>query len=222
MRAFRTVSIVVVTVSVLSSMIYAYGLDENKDGVATTQHNMFRNLTINDPSDKKEPCMWCHIPHDRYVGDNPPAWSRDSGDNFAIYGVQDESDYDYEHRPDTIVRVCLTCHDGVNAPNIVISNDSKAQEHTKEATLLGAPVAYNTHQHPVGKDYAPNSVNGRKASLKPQSSSLVGWTGANSVGELVPEGVIRCTSCHDPHTTTALFLRIENRRSQLCLGCHGK
>ncbi|GEM_PF-922879 len=222
----RTVTKLIVVL--MSSCIYAlsaygYGIEGGSEkGVLTTKHNMFKGLMIEDKQNNMEPCLWCHIPHDKYVGKTAPKWNQDSGQNFTIYGAQDESDYDYANRPDTILRVCLTCHDGINAPNIVLSNNEESQKHTKEANLLGQPVTYDSHQHPVGRDYAPHSVNGRKASLKPQSTPLLGWIGADSIGDLVPEGVIRCTSCHDPHSTSGLFLRINNSQSQLCLGCHGK
>ncbi len=33
---------------------------------------------------------------------------------------------------------------------------------------------------------------------------------------------VECASCHDPHSTNNLFLRIENYKSQVCLACHAK
>jgi predicted CXXCH cytochrome family protein len=33
---------------------------------------------------------------------------------------------------------------------------------------------------------------------------------------------VECASCHDPHTTTATFLRISNAGSAVCLACHTK
>lgn len=39
-------------------------------------------------------------------------------------------------------------------------------------------------------------------------------------GPLVP--FVECTSCHDPHTTNALFLRVSSRGARLCLTCHIK
>ena len=33
---------------------------------------------------------------------------------------------------------------------------------------------------------------------------------------------IECSSCHDPHTTNAKFLRVANEGSRLCLTCHMK
>ena len=39
-------------------------------------------------------------------------------------------------------------------------------------------------------------------------------------GENVAVPFIECASCHDPHTETSTFLRVENRGSALCLSCH--
>ena len=39
-------------------------------------------------------------------------------------------------------------------------------------------------------------------------------------GALVP--FIECSSCHDPHSQTPLFLRVSNESSRLCLTCHDK
>ena len=33
---------------------------------------------------------------------------------------------------------------------------------------------------------------------------------------------IECTSCHDPHTTNSLFLRVRHETGRLCLACHAK
>lgn len=33
---------------------------------------------------------------------------------------------------------------------------------------------------------------------------------------------VECTSCHDPHTTNAVFLRVKSRGARLCLTCHTK
>ncbi|MDO8310485.1 MAG: cytochrome c3 family protein [Sideroxyarcus sp.] len=40
------------------------------------------------------------------------------------------------------------------------------------------------------------------------------------MGLLIPH--IECSSCHDPHASTATFLRVSAEGSQLCLTCHDK
>lgn len=39
-------------------------------------------------------------------------------------------------------------------------------------------------------------------------------------GETTSVPFIECASCHDPHSDTETFLRVDNRGSALCLGCH--
>jgi predicted CXXCH cytochrome family protein len=39
-------------------------------------------------------------------------------------------------------------------------------------------------------------------------------------GQTDDEPFVECASCHDPHTDKALFLRISNHHSALCLACH--
>lgn len=39
-------------------------------------------------------------------------------------------------------------------------------------------------------------------------------------GQTDDEPFVECASCHDPHTDRALFLRISNQQSALCLTCH--
>jgi predicted CXXCH cytochrome family protein len=39
-------------------------------------------------------------------------------------------------------------------------------------------------------------------------------------GDNVAVPFIECASCHDPHTETSTFLRVENQGSSLCLSCH--
>ena len=42
--------------------------------------------------------------------------------------------------------------------------------------------------------------------------------GRTEMGETVP--FVECTSCHDPHSSNRLFLRVSNDNSQLCMSCH--
>ncbi|BBG66100.1 cytochrome c family protein [Hydrogenimonas sp.] len=127
--------------------------------------------------------------------------------------------------PDVMVRVCLTCHDGVNAPDIALFSESAPQKfNNNTASLSTDPISKDAfvHSHPVGKEYAPYSPGGNRASLRPESHILKDWIGAKTIQDLVSEGVVGCTSCHDPHTTNAQFLRTRNSDSKLCKGCHNK
>lgn len=43
---------------------------------------------------------------------------------------------------------------------------------------------------------------------------------SEALGSEVPH--IECSSCHDPHSSNQLFLRVSNEGSKLCLTCHDK
>lgn len=47
------------------------------------------------------------------------------------------------------------------------------------------------------------------------------WLYARTTGG-VTSAYVECASCHDPHTNNALFLRIPNNYSSVCLSCHIK
>lgn len=48
-------------------------------------------------------------------------------------------------------------------------------------------------------------------------------TGVTGVAGVVAEvPYIECSSCHDPHVSNKLFLRVNNDESRLCLTCHDK
>jgi predicted CXXCH cytochrome family protein len=58
-----------------------------------------------------------------------------------------------------------------------------------------------------------------------QKSDIMLYTRAASAGytgQTAAEPFVECASCHDPHTTTATFLRIANTGSAVCLACHIK
>ncbi len=43
---------------------------------------------------------------------------------------------------------------------------------------------------------------------------------ARDMGDGVHVPNVECASCHDPHNTSAMFLRMSNAGSRLCLTCH--
>ncbi len=213
---------------ILSSTIaYAFSTNgEDSDGIYKTKHNLMRGIVLPKGQEPNEPCVWCHIPHDPFNEDTkPPKWMMpsDKEDTFDIYGTGAKpSSTSKGPKPDVMTRVCFTCHDGVNAPNISLySEQASGRFNLNEASEITTKGSF-VHSHPVGIDYLPSSKGGTKASLRPESHTLQGWSGAKTIRDLVSEGTIRCTSCHDPHTTNDLFLRTKNTGSTLCKGCHNK
>ena len=148
---------------------------------------------------------------------------------------------------------CLSCHDGISAMNSVINAPGSGLTGTGVPQANGgvfigsdsATVMPNTqvmaiggrmevidwvnqvvtlsdgalqNDHPLSIPYIPG-----RASLKELDAPLFNFFGAEVVGDLVRNGKVHCTSCHDPHGTgNDLYLRNKNIGSALCLGCHDK
>jgi predicted CXXCH cytochrome family protein len=100
------------------------------------------------------------------------------------------------------------------------------------ARQAGTPLLEGTYMDRMNIDYRPVSesvtgdrrlfwVSGTGNSVRRAKSDLPLYS-RGSAG--VPEGVpfVECTSCHDPHTTNDLFLRVKNDQNQLCMTCHVK
>jgi predicted CXXCH cytochrome family protein len=64
---------------------------------------------------------------------------------------------------------------------------------------------------------------GARAGGTRQKTDLMLYTRTSTDGytsQTDAEPFVECASCHDPHTDKALFLRISNAGSALCLACH--
>lgn len=105
-----------------------------------------------------------------------------------------------------------------------------------------------TNDHPIGMKYAggravadqndggyvqftPGTINGASAWwVDTETIGRVGSPVANSTRQKTDmwlyargsDAYVECASCHDPHTDNALFLRIPNTYSSVCLSCHIK
>lgn len=180
-----------------------------------TPHNLARQGAAAAQSEAGELCAFCHAPS-APEGALAPRWQRALEMPFA-FPIYDDTGSGLRGRVGSHSLACLSCHD----------------------TMLGSPG-----EHPVGipfrgpldgkprrgLDYKPASrgtVDGRSAWWV----SALGTTGsrtrkdlplfARSAGEEAdPAPLIECGTCHDPHSTAPLFLRLRGRASDLCLTCH--
>ena len=186
-------------------------LEEGGDyekGIKNTKHNLAEHQgRILNPDVAGEYnlslCMWCHTQNiDTTYVDLTFGWDPNKiVDKFYIYGQTKDGPVLKDVSPSSLV--CLSCHDGINAPNITFGK-----------TAAGTSV----HSHPVFVVYQKDH-----RYLKPYNSPLPGWKGKKHfVYDLIKDynGRIQCASCHDPHINNPAFLRVENRGSRLCIGCH--
>lgn len=97
-------------------------------------------------------------------------------------------------------QLCMSCHDGTTGPQVHLQDS-----------------------HPVGILYDGLSDSGSRGGLRPSMSSS--GLGRSIAEDLLVNGRVECTSCHDEHSdhrAGATMLRMSNEGSRLCLTCHDK
>lgn len=181
---------------------------EHEKGIRSTKHNLaeYKGKILN-PNITGEYnlalCMWCHTQNiDISFVDVEYKWDPEKTvEKFPVYGQTKKGPVLKDISSSSMV--CLSCHDGANAPNITFGKSG---------------VGTSVHSHPVFNIYKQDAKY-----LKPFNSPLIGWEGRKHfVYDLIKEynGRIQCASCHDPHSPNPLFLRTRNKGSRLCRGCH--
>jgi predicted CXXCH cytochrome family protein len=145
-------------------------------------------------------CMPCHTPHlvnapaprlDQRTDSPPPLRPWEQGqvelDGWSL--------------------MCLSCHDGITAPDVFTSAHAVTQ--LPRSVRRRGDVS-KLPGHPVGTIYPQQADRYHTRAAVEQS------------GLPLPEGRIQCVTCHDPHNTGrhAGLLQISNDRSRLCLSCH--
>ncbi len=156
-------------------------------------------------------CTICHVPHrrrkdTRYEGGlswNPKVttFTYNIFNSFwssSLTGVHDTSyTAPITNRqgglPDGLSKLCLSCHDGIIAPDIF------------------------TLHHFISVDYDMT-----KTELRDPDLTQMGVSGP--ISEVLDNGKIQCSSCHDAHDEESIagtkLLRVD--KSQICITCHDK
>lgn len=191
-------------------------------------------------------CEFCHTPH--YASTNlpgTPLWNRaETTQTFTLYG---STTMDMTvAQPNVMSRLCLSCHDGVNAYTMVNGNSVSTKHdlvkppghpppdstsypncercHSdyyggrRRTLVLGTNLG---NDHPISMAY-PTVAQDPDFNTPPNSAS--GWGGKSQYDVKLFTGGIECGSCHNVHDPGASqkFLRKENAGSALCLTCHKK
>lgn len=173
------------------------------------------NLSVSGPGPVRsttmtEICIFCHTPHNS--APVTPLWNQaestatytpySSTTMVAVAGV-----------PTGSSKLCMSCHDGTVAIGSTASKGQIPMQGLTGGKLTG-PSSLGVNlgdDHPIA--FVP-TVGGQI--VNPPPSSPV---------KLDPNGMVQCTSCHDPHQmdadpTTMKFLVANNASSALCLVCH--
>ena len=168
-------------------------------------------------------CEFCHTPHQASLVALPvPLWSRmESTQNFSVYG--NAAVDGGRVAPGVVTRLCLSCHDGVNAVAVAYG------------TALPCPSCASGHPEaarprPLGGDFRvehpvavvnPSSAQSSDFRMPPDPEN--GWTRPGEDDVKLFGGAVECGSCHNAHNPRIVpFLRTSNADEGLCLRCHRK
>jgi predicted CXXCH cytochrome family protein len=215
----------------------------------------------------EEVCVFCHAPHntnmDQTYGSDPTAgsgggtlngkflWNRriPLATAFQVYTSSSLNPSTLtQGGPGTLSLLCLSCHDGIGAMNVLLSYpdnipiDGVLYKGTAdqfgdvnlsdpnigplnigEAVCTGDGCTGGTdlrNDHPIGFDY--------EVARTADPTGLKVITDPALVKRMTITGNrLECNTCHDPHITNTpalknKFLVVSNAGSALCLDCHNK
>ena len=167
-------------------------------------------------------CVFCHTPHgaDTSVTD-APLWNHEvTTQTYELYNSP-TLDATME-QPSGASRLCLSCHDGTVAVDSYGGNQG--------VIFLGGDLAIGAdglaNDHPVSFLYT-DALADIDGELHPPTSSSSGL-GSTIDDDLLFNGYLHCSSCHDVHNGPRAaavndnLLVITQTGSQLCLTCHDK
>lgn len=196
-----------------------------------TPHNLARQASAAaaTESDAGELCVFCHTPTALFGAPAAaaPRWQRSLEGSF-IFSMYDDVGSDLLGRVGSHSVACLSCHDATQAESLSIPSESVGREHP-----VGVPYRGALDGSPDPRaDYRPASrgivdgkpawwvSRGSRSGTRARSDLPLFARRLSEGAEPVP--LIECGTCHDPHTSSRLFLRLAAGASQLCLTCHNK
>lgn len=169
-----------------------------------------------------EICVYCHTPHNPAV--NVPLWNRNNpSPTEALYKstTATNATNNASLSSTSISTFCMSCHDGAtilgavrNVPTSDALGNAKNLSSATTKANLGSTLA---NDHPIGFSYA-------SAVAQDNGALLAQATAETNKMKFYGDGTsMECSSCHSVHdTVNGYFLRVNNDKSNLCLGCHNK
>jgi predicted CXXCH cytochrome family protein len=189
-------------------------------------------------------CKPCHIPQHPNAIPPPPHWA--SAETVLVFPLYGNLLLETTASVGAASRVCLSCHDGVNASssgegpgastrdgfNIRSGTDTpdanryrKCNDCGRRDVAAGGRTAVFgpgfSSNHPISIPYPETA---QAPDLIAPPDTLNGWVGPSQFGVRLYGGDVECGTCHDVHDpgTDGHFLRISMAGSRLCLTCHKK
>ena len=187
---------------------------QQTESILVTKHN----LSTSGPGSFKSTtedrvCIFCHTPH--RSRQQVPLWNR--LDSTATYLTYKSTTFKGTvSQPNGSTKLCMSCHDGTIALGKVVSLNQEIEMLTGKRFLNTGRGFLGTNlqdDHPVSFPYSTS-----------KGGSGIDYRAASAIVppvRLDHNGLVQCTSCHDPHNNSLTkFLRTTDRNSALCLSCH--
>jgi predicted CXXCH cytochrome family protein len=196
-------------------------------GITKTSHDLKHQFGV----ENMDLCSWCHAPHDDMGLASQPLWGqKDVTQGFTVYSqgpdepaeqLDEEAAETRLYSPGPSSMICLSCHDGSNASNKYgFMSRIMGGGSIESFSYSGHSPVARLKDHPIGFDYrrAEDSM----VDLRTSSEQV---TETYFVKDLLRQGRMECTTCHDVHNYRnegEKFLWVSDARSNFCFTCHKK
>ena len=244
---------IIASLLLIASATFAADTWTNTGSIAGSPHD----LSTTTAGDNGEVCVYCHTPHAANSAfDGAPLWNKAATAGtvtYRMYGASDVNTTGTTIAGTTVGNAggtlsspslaCLSCHDGVSAVDSIVNAPGSGMGSLSTGSTIITSFSYGgdigsgsvgdvdmANDHPVSVTYTAG-----KASLRDTTTNLTtltgtAWVGATTIADLLRNGMVECSSCHDPHNGYATqgtdsevnYLRMTNNSSKLCIGCHNK
>lgn len=211
-------SLITFVIIISSSLIYAGEINKDINGL----HK------FNTEGDRY--CATCHVPAGfaKIESDGPKWFGKSEIKEFKSFVKN--TNHKRDEYPLGESKLCLGCHDG-----IVAAEDKNFYSNSNQFGSM-INTAYSSHNsHPVSIVY--NSLTAMKNKHLADPSFEPSGLGGTIAEDLLEDGMLTCTSCHNIHPLDnsgagmnnhftgnkdgfTMTLKISIERSSLCLTCH--
>lgn len=208
--------ILLLSLTILTLPAIAAGPKVSEPG---NKHNLSSsNTTVNyraqdNPLDdrSRQVCVFCHTPHGSTS--QGPLWNRrDTTRTFGRYSssslvIRRSTTTAAKYgEPNGSSRLCLSCHDGVNALGDLVSGPANRVRMVGNQDFITGVAQFTQDKvkkghHPVSFVYDANVVAAISA-----AKTQVGWHVPPTLAEvkLDRQNRMQCNSCHDPHQNQSI------------------
>jgi predicted CXXCH cytochrome family protein len=141
--------------------------------------------------------------------------------------------------PGSVSLLCLSCHDGTMAVSAYGLNAPVGPGHGTNPAIVSARAQIGlggdlSNHHPIGFNYNTAQASDNELNADTAAGYLTDGvygannllhSGPNTIAQLMWNGNMECTSCHDVHNTKnggVKFTWVQDQNSRLCLTCHLK